>query len=455
MSEKYNVIFYGTDFFARACLEQIHKHPNVEVVGAVVAEKARKCEVKAYCKNHKIPAMNWKLHKAWLEKNYPQDATNLSTTPGLAPIAPDSDSTSFGQSPEPDSATFTNVPTNLNPNLAATTPKTLKTINPTKTDANTSNLPKKNPDFAVVASFGHFIPGSVLKKFKYGGINVHGSLLPAYRGSTPLQRAILEHEKYTGITLQLIDKNKLDVGDVLLQSDKIFLNQETTVDQLYSKAAHKGGVLLEQFFDDPETAFLKKWKQPKFCTTKFAKLFKKEENWDVVDFETMDAMDIYARFRVFKELKLKFYTDLPMIPETQADIHDESFVHETYKNVRVEEIRLIPTPVEFSGIRKGALFSKHMNPKKKNMKAIVICDDQWSIELEKLRIVRQDNTSISCNSGMLIMRNLIPFSQEGVRRNSRYFSKGHFEHMDMDDDDEITEYRASHIDKDVNGYYFV
>lgn len=48
MSEKYKVIFYGTDFFARACLEQIHNHPNVEVVGAVVAEKARKCEVKTY-----------------------------------------------------------------------------------------------------------------------------------------------------------------------------------------------------------------------------------------------------------------------------------------------------------------------------------------------------------------------------------------------------------------------
>jgi len=370
------------------------------------------------------------------------------------------DCAKFGQSPEPTSATFPDVSTNLTRNPAPNTPKTLNTNynptnNPTKTDSNTQILPKKNPDFAVVASFGHFIPESVLKKFKYGGINVHGSLLPAYRGSTPLQRAILEHEKFTGITLQLIDKNKLDVGDVLLQSDKIFLNQETTVDQLYSKAAHKGGILLEQFFDDPETAFLKKWKQPKFCTTKFAKLFKKEENWDVVDFETMNAMDIYARFRVFNELKLRFYTDLPMIPETQADIHDESFVHETYKNVRVEQIRLIPTPVEFSGIRKGALFSKHMNPKKKNMKAIVVCDDQWSIELERLRIVRQDNTSISCNSGMLIMRNLIPFSQEGVRRNSRYFSKGHFEHMDMEDDDEITEYRASHIDKDVNGYYFV
>lgn len=380
--------------------------------------------------------MNWKLHKTWLAESYAQDATQ-------------------SQNLEPNSAKFSNVHSNLNPNPASHISKTLKTINTLKPVANSSNIPKKNPDFAVVASFGHLIPGSVLNKFKYGGINVHGSLLPAYRGSTPLQRAILEHEKFTGITLQIIDQNKLDVGDVLLQSDKIFLNQETTVDQLYSKAAHKGGLLLEQFFDDPETAFLKKWKQPKFCTTKFAKLFKKEENWDVIEFENMDAMDIYARFRVFKELKLRFYTDLPMIPERIEEIHDDSFVHETYKNVRVEEIRLIPTPLEFSGLRKGALFSKHMNPKKKNMKAIVVCDDQWSIELEKLRIVRQDNTSVSCDSGMLIMRNLIPFSQEGVKRNSRYFSKGHFEHMGMEDADEITQYRASHIDKDVTGYYFV
>ena len=48
MSTKYNVIFYGTDFFARACLERIHKHPNIKLLGAVVAEKAKKCEVKSY-----------------------------------------------------------------------------------------------------------------------------------------------------------------------------------------------------------------------------------------------------------------------------------------------------------------------------------------------------------------------------------------------------------------------
>merc|ERR1712166_1615586 len=148
--------------------------------------------------------MNWKLHKAWLAENYAQDATNLSS----ALNTPDLDCAKFGQSPEPTSATFPDVSTNLNPNPAPNTPKTLKTNynptnNPTKTDSNTQILPKKNPDFAVVASFGHFIPDSVLKKFKYGGINVHGSLLPAYRGSTPLQRAILEHEKFTGITLQL------------------------------------------------------------------------------------------------------------------------------------------------------------------------------------------------------------------------------------------------------------
>ena len=50
MTDKYSVIFYGTDFFARSCLERVHQHPKVELVGAVVAEKAKKCEVKNYRK---------------------------------------------------------------------------------------------------------------------------------------------------------------------------------------------------------------------------------------------------------------------------------------------------------------------------------------------------------------------------------------------------------------------
>ena len=72
------------------------------------------------------------------------------------------------------------------------------------------------PDLIITAAYGQFIPQRILDYPKYKCINAHGSLLPKYRGGAPIQRAIINGEKETGITIQYMAK-KMDQGEILMQ----------------------------------------------------------------------------------------------------------------------------------------------------------------------------------------------------------------------------------------------
>ena len=77
-------------------------------------------------------------------------------------------------------------------------------------------LSKLNADVIVVVAFGQIIPKTILELTKYGCINVHGSLLPKYRGAAPIQWAVIDGEKESGITTMQMDEG-LDTGDMLLK----------------------------------------------------------------------------------------------------------------------------------------------------------------------------------------------------------------------------------------------
>lgn len=72
-------------------------------------------------------------------------------------------------------------------------------------------------DIGIIASFGHMIPSTVIDRFNYGMMVMHPSLLPKYRGSCPLQHAILNNESETGVTIIEISKDKFDAGSILFQ----------------------------------------------------------------------------------------------------------------------------------------------------------------------------------------------------------------------------------------------
>ena len=67
----------------------------------------------------------------------------------------------------------------------------------------------------MIASFGHMIPGEVIDSFQKGMLVMHPSLLPKFRGACPIQHAILQGEKKTGVSIIEISKNKFDAGDIL------------------------------------------------------------------------------------------------------------------------------------------------------------------------------------------------------------------------------------------------
>ncbi|RKP27140.1 formyl transferase, partial [Syncephalis pseudoplumigaleata] len=71
-------------------------------------------------------------------------------------------------------------------------------------------------DLAIVVSFGYFLPATVLEAFEWGGLNVHPSLLPRYRGAAPIQHAIIDDVKETGVCVQELDCHQFDAGNLLL-----------------------------------------------------------------------------------------------------------------------------------------------------------------------------------------------------------------------------------------------
>ncbi|MBM4304363.1 MAG: methionyl-tRNA formyltransferase [Deltaproteobacteria bacterium] len=99
-----------------------------------------------------------------------------------------------------------------------------------------------NPDLILVAAFGQILKEEILNLPKLGCFNVHGSLLPKYRGAAPIQRAIYEGEKTTGVTIQRIVR-KLDAGDIVLKKE-ISIDSEETSGQLMDRLAHLGGEAL-------------------------------------------------------------------------------------------------------------------------------------------------------------------------------------------------------------------
>ncbi|WP_124098455.1 methionyl-tRNA formyltransferase [Ruminococcus sp. Marseille-P6503] len=98
------------------------------------------------------------------------------------------------------------------------------------------------PDCIVVAAYGKILPKTVLEIPRYGCVNIHGSLLPKYRGAAPIQRAVLDGEKETGVTTMLMNEG-IDTGDILLQ-ESTYIGKNETSAELFDRLAEMGAGLL-------------------------------------------------------------------------------------------------------------------------------------------------------------------------------------------------------------------
>ncbi len=103
-------------------------------------------------------------------------------------------------------------------------------------------LRKIKPDVICVVAYGKIIPKEILDIPKYGCINVHGSLLPKYRGAAPIQWSVLNGDKETGITTMFMDEG-MDTGDILLK-EKVQIGEDETTGELWDRLSIIGANLL-------------------------------------------------------------------------------------------------------------------------------------------------------------------------------------------------------------------
>lgn len=120
-------------------------------------------------------------------------------------------------------------------------------------------LEELKPDIIAVVAYGKILPKYVLDFPKFGCINLHASLLPKLRGAAPVQWAVINGEKETGVTTMLMDEG-LDTGDMLL-SEKTEIGEYETSDELFCRIAEIGGKLLVKTIENIESIVPQK--QPK------------------------------------------------------------------------------------------------------------------------------------------------------------------------------------------------
>ena len=141
-------------------------------------------------------------------------------------------------------------------------------------------LEEYRPDVIIVVAYGKILPEYILNFPRYGCINIHGSLLPKYRGAAPIQRAVIDGEKVSGVTSMYMEKG-LDTGDMLIKRE-LPIGEETTAGEYHDDLALLGGKVLLETLDCLEKGTLSPEKQDNSLSTYASQLSKAEGeiNWN-------------------------------------------------------------------------------------------------------------------------------------------------------------------------------
>jgi len=191
-----------------------------------------------------------------------------------------------------------------------------------KTDNFIETIQKHEPDIFVVIAYGHILTKNILEMPRIGSINIHASLLPKYRGPAPIQWAIINREKETGVTTMSMDEG-LDTGDILL-SAKLELAPDDTSATLHSRLATLGADLLIKTIKDIEVNKIKPIPQDHKKAT-YAPLLKKNDghiNWK----KSAEDIEAFIRgitpwpgaFTFYGNKRLKIFAAKPILTDITA-----------------------------------------------------------------------------------------------------------------------------------------
>ena len=157
-----------------------------------------------------------------------------------------------------------------------------------------------SPDVIVVVAYGKILPKNVLEFPRHGCINVHGSLLPEYRGAAPMQRAIIDGKKQTGITTMYMAEG-LDTGDMLLK-DTVDIEENDNFETIHDKLGECGARLIIKTLDALENGSAQRTVQDEALATYAAKITKET---CAINFED-DASRVHDLIRGLSPIPLSF-----------------------------------------------------------------------------------------------------------------------------------------------------
>ena len=172
-----------------------------------------------------------------------------------------------------------------------------------------------NPELIAVVAYGKILPISVLDFPKHGCVNVHVSLLPKYRGAAPMQRAIIEGEKETGVTIMYMAEG-VDTGDIIT-AEAFPIGPEDDFEAIHDRSAEVGGKLLVKTIKDIENGTATRTPQDHALATHAAKIEKDDCKIDfersaaVLDCAIRGVTPIPGAFAYLKGKMLKIYKATP------------------------------------------------------------------------------------------------------------------------------------------------
>lgn len=211
-----------------------------------------------------------------------------------------------------------------------------------------------NPDLICVVAYGKILPKEVLEIPKLGCINVHGSLLPKYRGAAPIQWAVLNGDNTTGITTMYMDIG-MDTGDMIFK-EEVAIGEEETTGELWERLAKMGGELLVKTVKAMEEGKAPREKQGEDFTV--APMLNKEMakiNWEEDINKIKDLIrglnPIMGAYSFCNEKKIKFWKARIVSIERLVEIFPEAEEY-SYRMAGIEN-----GTVMFSSDKKG-LFVK-------------------------------------------------------------------------------------------------
>jgi methionyl-tRNA formyltransferase len=192
-----------------------------------------------------------------------------------------------------------------------------------------SLIREKSPDIIITVAYGKILPKDILNIPKKGCINVHASLLPKYRGAAPINWAIINGEKMTGISTMLMDTG-MDTGDILLKKEKT-IPEDITAGDLYCELALLGAEVLKKTLEEIQKGVIQRIPQDESEAT-YAPLMKKDMGFIQWEKSAKSIHNLIrgtnpwpGAFTLYKEKRIKIWKSeiISNIPETNRRVNKE------------------------------------------------------------------------------------------------------------------------------------